>query len=183
MIIDIEGLITDAEKEGITVTYQDIGSNLMQLFIDNQRTSHLLTNYNNPNKNIRLFNEDSLRTSAHKFYNKDKSKWLQNKLLPIAIEAIKDFKERNLEREDLKKTLQRGNEIEYKGLTANKIKAILEALVSKGLDSNDTKEVLDTLKLYVSKFDLSEEDKAKFKLINIEQKDTKICNKCGSEIA
>ena len=183
MVIDIESLVTEAESEGITVTYQDVGANLLQLLLDNQRSSHLLTNYNNPNKNIRLFNEDSLRTSAHKFFNKDRSKWLQNKLLPIATEIVKDFKERHLEREDLKKTLQRGNEVEYKGLTANKIKAILEALVSKGLDSNDTKEVLDTLKLYVSKFDLSEEDKAKCKLINIEHKETKICQKCGSEIA
>ena len=181
MQININDIIIKAKEEGEDITPSDIGANLMFLFLDNQKLSHILTNYKD--NDDPFFNELSASQSATRFYNKPKSKYLQTTLKPIAIQALENFKAEYLNRQDLKKTLQEGNELQYKGLTANKIRAILETLVSRGIDSNDTKEVLDTLKLYVSKFDLGEEDKAKHKLINIEHKETKICRKCGSEIA
>ena len=183
MNIDIDSIFKEAQEKNIILLNSDIGSNLIYLLTEQQLQSYVITSH----KCDKPFNTNNSRVNASTYFNTIKSKFLQEKLRPILSALVSEYQAKEskvITTQEIKKRFDsRGND-ENKGLTAKELKNIIESIILDSANNGEVKELLDSMKLYLSKFDISDgEDKNKYKLINIEQKQTKVCAKCGSEIS
>ena len=68
-------------------------------------------------------------------------------------------------------------------LTSENIKAILSSIISKKYEDDETKELIDTMKLYLSKFELDTDKKSKSNFITLLPKQPfKSCPFCKKEL-
>lgn len=170
-------LIRKAKEENINITYEDIAADILNLLLGNQKLAYILSKRKDKNKTF--INESAISQNACNYFKSDKSKFIKETIINVVNDAVKDYvRESKLfdEERELKSSIK--NE-----LTSENIKGILNSLITKKYQSEETKELIDVLKLYLSKFELDTDKKSKSNFITILPKnDLKSCPHCKKEL-
>ena len=170
-------LIRRAKEDKINITYEDISADILNLLLGNQKLAYILSKRKDKDKTF--INESSVSQNACNYFKSDKSKYIKETITKVLNDAVKDYVRENKlfdEEQELKNSIK-------SELTSENIKGILNSLITKKYQSDETKELIDVLKLYLSKFEIDTDKKSKSNFITILPKlELKSCPYCKKEI-
>lgn len=170
-------LIRKAKEEKINITYEDIAADILNLLLKHQKLAYILTKRKDKYKTF--INESAVSQNASNYFKSDKSKYIKDTITKILNDAIKDYVRENKlfdDEQELKSSIK-------SELTSENIKGILNTLITKKYQSDETKELIDVLKLYLSKFEIDTDKKNKSNFITLLPKEPlKSCPFCKKEL-